>query len=116
MILGVLKTDKSVNTLPPNHLKLIAKLKKVFSDEVLPHPAFMRFGGTVRAFGSRIVEEGGMKRVDSDKSAFRRRADSKGLLDPGRMAAWDGPDWTPGTARGVHLYEADDEARAEVLE
>jgi hypothetical protein len=32
------------------------------------------------------------------------------------MAAWDDPDWTPGTAKTVHLYETDYEAPAELLE
>jgi hypothetical protein len=32
------------------------------------------------------------------------------------MAAWDDPDWKPGKAQNVHLYETDYEAPSEVLE
>ncbi|PWS34598.1 FAD-linked oxidase [Falsiroseomonas bella] len=149
--LQVLKTDKSITYLQtlfpaPNHLELIAKLEKMFGDEVLLHLEFVRFGGTVCAFGLQIVrftteerlaeiirlheengapifnphtytlEDGGMKRVDQDQLDFKRQADPKGLLNPGKMAAWDDPDWKPGKQQAVHLYETDYEAPAEVLE
>jgi hypothetical protein len=149
--LQVLKTDKTITYLQtlfpaPNHLDLIAKLEKTFGDEVLLHLEFVRFGGTVCAFGLQVVrftteerlaeiirlheeagapifnphtftlEDGGMKRVDQDQLDFKRLADPKGLLNPGKMAAWDDPDWTPETAKTVHLYETDYEAPAELLE
>ena len=149
--LQVLKTDKTITYLQtlypaPNHLDLIAKLERMFPDEVLPHLEFVRFGGTVCAFGLQIVrftseerlteiirmheeagapifnphaytlEDGGMKRVDETQLAFKREADPKGLLNPGKMAAWDDPDWKPGKAGQVHLYETDYAAPAEVLE
>jgi hypothetical protein len=149
--LQVLKTDKSITYLQtlfpaPNHLDLIAKMERMFGDEVLLHLEFVRFGGTVCAFGLQVVrytteerlaeiirlheeagapifnphtftlEEGGMKRVDAAQLDFKREADPKGLLNPGKMAAWDDPEWRPGKAQGVHLYETDYEAPAEVLE
>jgi FAD/FMN-containing dehydrogenase len=149
--LQVLKTDKQITYLQtlfpaPNHLDLIAKLERMFPDEVLLHLEFVRFSGTVCAFGLQVVrftteerlaeiirlheeagapifnphtftlEEGGMKRVDEAQLAFKRRADPKGLLNPGKMIAWDDPDWQPGRSQAVHLYETDYEAPAEVLE
>jgi FAD/FMN-containing dehydrogenase len=149
--LQVLKTDKQITYLQtlfpaPNHLDLIAKLERMFGDEVLLHLEFVRFGGTVCAFGLQVVrftteerlaeiirlheengapifnphtftlEDGGMKRVDQDQLDFKRLADPKGLLNPGKMAAWDDPDWKPGKSQSVHLYETDYEAPAEMLE
>jgi FAD/FMN-containing dehydrogenase len=49
------------------------------------------------------LEEGGMKKVDHDQLAFKREADPLGLLNPGKMLAWEDPDWTPRQSR--HLYE-----------
>ena len=130
----------------PNHLDLIAKLEKQFGDEVLYHLEFVRFGGPVCAVGLQIVrftteerleeimrlheeagapifnphtyllEEGGMKRVDQAQLDFKRQTDPKGLLNPGKMAAWDNPDWQPGRTRALHLFETDYEPPAEVLE
>jgi hypothetical protein len=37
------------------------------------------------------LEDGGMKRVDAEQLTFKRAADPKGLLNPGKMAAWDDP-------------------------
>jgi FAD/FMN-containing dehydrogenase len=149
--LQVLKTDKSITYLQtlfpaPGHLELIARLERMFGDEVLLHLEFVRFGGTVCAFGLQVVrftteerlaeiirlheeagapifnphaytlEEGGMKRVDEAQLAFKREADPKGLLNPGKMAGWDDPEWKPGKAQSVHLYETDYAAPAEILE
>lgn len=130
----------------PTHLELIAKLEKTFGDEVLYHLEFVRFGGTVCAVGLQIVrftseerleeimriheemgapifnphaytlEDGGMKRVDADQLEFKKQADPKGLLNPGKMAAWGNPDWKPGRTQSVHLYETEYDAPAEVLE
>ncbi|GLK70698.1 hypothetical protein GCM10017643_08130 [Ancylobacter dichloromethanicus] len=38
-------------------------------------------------------EEGGMKQTDAAQISFKREADPKGLLDPGKMIAWDHPDF-----------------------
>jgi FAD/FMN-containing dehydrogenase len=39
------------------------------------------------------LEEGGMKRTDEKQLAFKREADPNGLLNPGKMVAWDDPDF-----------------------
>jgi FAD/FMN-containing dehydrogenase len=130
----------------PHHLALIARMERQFGEEVLCHVEFGRFGGVVCAIGLQIVrftseerlaeimrlheeagvpvfnphtfllEEGGMKQVDQAQLAFKREADPKGLLNPGKMAAWDDPAWTPGSQRPVPLYETDRPPPPEILE
>ena len=39
------------------------------------------------------LEEGGMKQTDEIQLAFKREADPKGLLNPGKMVAWENPDF-----------------------
>lgn len=39
------------------------------------------------------LEEGGRQTVDDRQLAFKREADPKGLLNPGKMIAWDAPGW-----------------------
>jgi FAD/FMN-containing dehydrogenase len=39
------------------------------------------------------LEEGGMKRTDRGQLAFKKEADPKGMLNPGKMIAWDDPDF-----------------------
>lgn len=39
------------------------------------------------------LEEGGRQSTDARQLAFKREADPKGLLNPGKMIAWDAPDW-----------------------
>ncbi|GLQ09602.1 FAD-linked oxidase [Devosia yakushimensis] len=39
------------------------------------------------------LEEGGMKRTDQKQLDFKREADPKGMLNPGKMIAWDDPDF-----------------------
>ncbi len=39
------------------------------------------------------LEEGGMKQTDRAQLAFKQEADPKGLLNPGKMIAWDDPDF-----------------------
>lgn len=39
------------------------------------------------------LEEGGRQTVDDRQLAFKREADPKGLLNPGKMIAWDDPDF-----------------------
>jgi len=41
------------------------------------------------------LEEGGMKKVNTAHLEFKRQADPKGLLNPGKMIAWIDPDWVP---------------------
>jgi FAD/FMN-containing dehydrogenase len=47
------------------------------------------------------LEEGGRQTVDDRQLAFKREADPKGLLNPGKMIAWDDPDFD---YRGVYAY------------
>ncbi|MEO5805489.1 FAD-binding oxidoreductase [Devosia sp.] len=39
------------------------------------------------------LEEGGMKRTDRKQLAFKQEADPKGMLNPGKMIAWNDPDF-----------------------
>ncbi len=39
------------------------------------------------------LEEGGMKQTDRAQLAFKKEADPKGILNPGKMVAWDDPDF-----------------------
>ena len=40
------------------------------------------------------LEEGGRQTVDDRQLQFKREADPKGLLNPGKMIAWDDPNWS----------------------
>jgi FAD/FMN-containing dehydrogenase len=92
-----------------------------FGDEVPMHLEMVRFDGTVVFSGLPIVryttearldeiirlheengilvfnphrytlEEGGMKKTDQAQLDFKREADPKGILNPGKMIAWDDP-------------------------
>ncbi|HWU17613.1 MAG TPA: FAD-binding oxidoreductase [Devosia sp.] len=39
------------------------------------------------------LEEGGMKRTDQKQLDFKREADPRGMLNPGKMIAWDDPNF-----------------------
>lgn len=45
------------------------------------------------------LEEGGMKRTDQKQLAFKREADPKGILNPGKMIAWENPDFDFSTGK-----------------
>ena len=107
----------------PGHLDLVRQIRDRFSPEVLQHLEVMREGGHVCLAGLSLVkfttearldeiirlhedagamifnphrytlEEGGRQTVDDRQLAFKREADPKGLLNPGKMIAWDDPDW-----------------------
>ncbi len=107
----------------PNHVESVRRMTEIFGDEVPGHLEFIRFDGKICATGLPIVrftteerldeivrihedngcpifnphrytlEEGGMKRTDAVQLAFKREADPKGLLNPGKMIAWDDPDF-----------------------
>ncbi|MEO1677943.1 MAG: FAD-binding oxidoreductase [Pseudomonadota bacterium] len=47
------------------------------------------------------LEEGGRQTVDDRQLAFKREADPKGLLNPGKMIAWDDPHWS---YEGMYSY------------
>jgi len=112
----------------PNQIELVTKIHERFGDEVLCHLEFVRFDGKVTCFGLPLVrftteerldeimaihedmgapifnphrytlEEGGMKQTDAVQLAFKREADPQGLLNPGKMIAWEDPsyDFTSG--------------------
>lgn len=105
----------------PNQVDLVDKIHAHFGDEVMCHLEFVRFDGKVTCFGLPMVrftteerleeimkihedmgapifnphrytlEEGGMKQTDAVQLAFKREADPDGLLNPGKMIAWEDP-------------------------
>ncbi len=105
----------------PNQIELVEEIHQHFGDEVPAHLEFVRFDGKVTCFGLPLVrftseerleeimrihedmgapifnphrytlEEGGMKQTDEVQLAFKKEADPKGLLNPGKMIAWDDP-------------------------
>ncbi len=107
----------------PNQLALVGKMDAMFPGEVFTHLEFVRFDGNVTCFGLPLVkftteerldeiirlheengvpvfnphrytlEEGGMKQTDDIQLAFKREADPQGLLNPGKMIAWENPDY-----------------------
>jgi hypothetical protein len=125
---------------PPDHVRRALDMHAHFQGEVMAHLEFVRFDGQIACFGLPIVrftteerldaiirhhedhgcpvfnphaftlEEGGMKQVDRAQLAFKREADPEGLLNPGKMLAWDDPDYA-GTSRRSYLYRSLDAGR-----
>ncbi|MFW5679879.1 MAG: FAD-binding oxidoreductase [Pseudomonadota bacterium] len=119
---------------PPFHLRKVEEMWRHFGEEVHLHLEFVRFGGEVACFGLQVVEYrgserlqaimdhhnangcpifnphdytlegGGMKRVDRVQLDFKREADPKGLLNPGKMIGWDNPDYDESADRRF-LYD-----------
>ena len=107
----------------PHQIERFAAMTRLFGDEVPGHLEFVRFDGKITCFGLPIVrftteerleeimrlheehgcpifnphrytlEEGGMKQTDEAQLAFKREADPKGLLNPGKMIAWEDPSY-----------------------
>jgi FAD/FMN-containing dehydrogenase len=107
----------------PNQVDLVQKIHERFGEELPAHLEFVKFDGKVTCFGLPLVrftseerleeiikiheemgapifnphrftlEEGGMKQTDEVQLAFKREADPKGLLNPGKMIAWEDPDY-----------------------
>jgi FAD/FMN-containing dehydrogenase len=107
----------------PHQLDLVERIHARLGDEVPAHLEFVRFDGKVTCFGLPLVrftteerleaimaiheemgalvfnphrytlEEGGMKQTDEVQLAFKREADPKGLLNPGKMIAWEDPSY-----------------------
>ena len=107
----------------PAHRDLVRTIRERFSPEVLQHLEVIREKGKCMFAGLSLVkfttearldeivraheeagamifnphrytlEEGGRQTVDDRQLAFKREADPKGLLNPGKMIAWDDPDW-----------------------
>jgi hypothetical protein len=102
-------------------LKAVKRIHDRFGDEVMGHLEVIRFNGRIafaglplvrfttetrlneiiaehEAMGAMIfnphrytLEEGGMKQTDAIQLAFKRETDPKGLLNPGKMIAWENP-------------------------
>jgi FAD/FMN-containing dehydrogenase len=98
---------------------LVAAQMARFGDEVFMHHEFSRAGGALVAFALPLVqffdepqlraliasfeadgctiydphtwvlEDGGMKQVDEAQLAFKHQADPLGLMNPGKLRAWD---------------------------
>ena len=107
----------------PNQVELVDRIHARFGDEVVCHLEFVKFDGKVTCFGLPLVkfstevrleeimrvheqmgapifnphrytlEEGGMKQTDAAQLAFKREADPQGLLNPGKMIAWEDPNY-----------------------
>jgi FAD/FMN-containing dehydrogenase len=118
---------------PPTHVESVERMTGLLGDEVPGHLEFTRFDGEIAANGLPIVrftseerldaivklhedngcpifnphrytlEEGGMKRTDATQLAFKHEADPKGLLNPGKMIAWENPDFDLNSDR-VYLF------------
>lgn len=108
----------------PDPLAKVAKVRETFGAEVLQHLEAMREGGNVIYAGLPIVdfskeerlneivriheelgcmifnphrytlEEGGRQKTDDRQLKFKKEADPKGLLNPGKMISWDDPNWS----------------------
>ena len=117
----------------PNQLERVAATVARFGHELMQHLEFVRFDGNVTCFGLPMLrftseerldevirihedlgcpvfnphrytlEEGGMKRSDPVQLSFKREADPKGLLNPGKMIAWDQPDYDFGVDK-LYLF------------
>lgn len=107
----------------PDHVAKVAKMTEIFGDEVPGHLEFIRFDGAIQCAGLPLVrytteerleeiiriheehgcfifnphrytlEEGGMKQTDMVQLDFKKETDPNGLLNPGKMIAWDNPDF-----------------------
>ena len=58
------------------------------------------------------LEEGGMKKTDAVQLAFKKEADPKGLLNPGKMIAWENPDFDLNSDK-VYLFPGLQQTAAE---
>jgi len=104
-------------------LKLIKRIHDLYGSEVRGHLELIRFNGRIafaglplvvfttearlqeiiaehEAMGAMIfnphrytLEEGGMKQTDAIQLAFKRETDPRGLLNPGKMIAWENPEF-----------------------
>ncbi len=101
----------------------VERMIRLFGEEVPMHLEMIRFDGRVVFAGLPVVrytteerleeiiaiheangilvfnphrctlEEGGMKKTDRTQLAFKKEADPTGLLNPGKMIAWENPDF-----------------------
>ncbi len=107
----------------PDHVEKVRIMTELFPDEVIGHLEFIKFDGQIQCAGLPLVryttkerleeiiriheengcpifnphrytlEEGGMKQTDQVQLAFKKETDPKGLLNPGKMIAWENPDF-----------------------
>ncbi len=107
----------------PDHIAKVQAMRAALAPEVLQHLEVIRENGKVMFAGLSLVkftseerldeivrlheeagcmifnphrftlEEGGRQTVDDRQLNFKREADPKGLLNPGKMIAWDDPNW-----------------------
>lgn len=107
----------------PDHVEKSRAIRDRFSPEVLHHLEVMRAHGKVQMAGLSLVkftteerleeivriheemgcpvwnphrytlEEGGRQSVDARQLAFKKEADPKGLLNPGKMISWEEAEW-----------------------
>ncbi|WP_106745772.1 FAD-binding oxidoreductase [Yoonia maritima] len=107
----------------PDHHALIEEMRAAFPGEVLQHLEAIRVNGKVSFAGLSLVkftteerldeiirihenagaqifnphrytlEEGGRQHSDQRQLSFKKEADPKGLLNPGKMISFDTPDW-----------------------
>ena len=125
-----------------NGLEVIERLHQRFGDEVMGHLEYIRFNGRIGAAGLPMVrfttaerlaeiiaihedmgvmifnphrytlEEGGMKQTDAVQLAFKRETDPQGLLNPGKMIAWENPDFDFATGKTFLFPGLEARARA----
>ncbi|MDR3374257.1 MAG: FAD-binding oxidoreductase [Ancalomicrobiaceae bacterium] len=118
----------------PDHVEKAVRMAALFGDEIISHLEFMTFDGEIQCSNLPLVrytteerleeiirifedngcpvfnphrytlEEGGMKQTDTVQLEFKRATDPKGLLNPGKMIAWDNPDFDF-TAGKTYLFQ-----------
>jgi FAD/FMN-containing dehydrogenase len=123
-------------------LGLIKRIHDRYGDEVRGHLEVIRFNGRIgfaglplvrfsteerlneiiaehQAMGAMIfnphrytLEEGGMKQTDAIQLAFKRETDPLGLLNPGKMIAWENPDFDFSAGRNFLFPGLEARARA----
>ena len=123
-------------------LGLIKRIHDRYGPEVKGHLELIRFNGRVafaglplvrfttearlqeimaehEALGAMIfnphrytLEEGGMKQTDAIQLAFKRETDPRGLLNPGKMIAWENPNFDFTTGKNFLFPGLEARARA----
>jgi FAD/FMN-containing dehydrogenase len=123
-------------------LELIKRIHDRYGSEVRGHLELIRFNGRIafaglplvrfttearlqeiiaehEAMGAMIfnphrytLEEGGMKQTDAIQLAFKRETDPLGLLNPGKMIAWENPSFDFSTGKNFLFPGLEVRARA----
>ena len=122
----------------PDHQALIHEMRARFHPEVMQHVELIRSAGKMQFSGLSLVkftdearleeiiaahddagalvytphrhtlEEGGRYQDYPAQLDMKRRADPKGLLNPGKMIAWHDPDWS---FEGKYIYQRKERGR-----